>query len=489
MAQFVTRVIDREPVLSEALGDIVKGSMLAASLYLSSPGEIDRRFKSTTLYLDTPLVLKVLGHEGERGADPIVEMVTMATRAGASVACLEHTVDEVRGVLHGAADVLRSGRQPPVVRGVLAHYLSNQSSASDVLERIGAIDEELHRLGIEIAERPPYEYELTIDETALREALADRISYHNEAALDYDIKSLTAIHRLRRGRRVEQIERSTATLVTDNASLVSAAQRFFRREEAADVGPAFLDHNLATLLWLKQPQVAPDLPLAQVVADSYALLDPGPRLWRAYMEEINRLVGRGEITASEVVELRFSIEAHRSIMINTSGDPEALSADVVREALSASRAAAADPEVRAREEAERQAESARSALSTAESQLGTSRSEIEELRASVRALQERNQNQLATIDRNAERFARRVINGALLALVLVGVMSYLAVELKWFDDGVLFTLASNVGRAVGVLSVLTLVVGESFRSVGHRMRAPLARWRRRHMRARLHIEG
>lgn len=494
VAQFVVRVIEESPELADYLSDVVKGSMLSASLYAVGNGEVERKFRSTTLFLDTPLLLKVLGHEGELAGRPVRELVDMAYESGARVACFEHSLQEARGVLHGVAEVLRGGSRPPAIRGVLANYLQLRGSASDVLEKVGSIETDLRRLRVEVFTRPEHETALTVDESALLDQLGEAIRYSNQSALTHDVDSLTSIHRLRRGRRVEQIERSGALLVTDNMALVHTAQRFFGAHEGASVGPAILDHNVATLLWAKRPHVAPDLPVRQILADSLALLDPGPSMWRSYMDQIDDLRKRSEISANDVTELRFSIESHRALMEKTRGEPRRVSATTVRAALDASRAALAKPERDARARAEEAAQAERQRAETERGRaeglaetLDSSNADIAKLEQAVAAMTERDEQRKTQIGARGRAEARLLVKAVLISLTALGVASVMLpnwVELDGFAGG----LVRWGGIVLGVLSVSTLVFGGSVGAFIRKLEDPIAAWRTRSLAGKAFVD-
>jgi hypothetical protein len=107
---------------------------------------------------------------------------------------------------------------------------------------------------------------------------------------------------------------------------VRAARRFFAAGYDGFTWPlAVLDHHLATVAWLKRPLQAPDLPRKQIIADCYAALRPEGRLWARYLEEIEALRQRGELSNDHFVALRYSVDARRALMDTTLGDPEAIS--------------------------------------------------------------------------------------------------------------------------------------------------------------------
>ncbi len=100
---------------------------------------------------------------------------------------------------------------------------------------------------------------------------------------------------------------------------------------------------MATLLWVKAPNLKPDLPRRRIVADSYALLAPTPALWQKYIEEVERLRIRGEITDSEVGALLYSYEAQRAVMDTTKGDPKKVGSDSIQATLTAAKEAISEP--------------------------------------------------------------------------------------------------------------------------------------------------
>ena len=83
---------------------------------------------------------------------------------------------------------------------------------------------------------------------------------------------------------------------------------------------AVTDHSLTTILWLKKPMAAPDLPRKHIVADCYAAMEPSDNLWRKYLAEISSLQSRGDISSDEYYLLRASLQARTELVNLTMGD-------------------------------------------------------------------------------------------------------------------------------------------------------------------------
>ena len=153
-------------------------------------------------------------------------------------------------------------------------------------------------------------------------------------AKEYDINSVRSIYAARAGTSPMTIERSKAPLVTSNAGFSRAAFQYGQRhEESREVSSVITDFSLANMAWLKAPLGAPALPMREVLAFSYAALQPSKELLDKYMEEIDKLEKRGSITPRDHQLLRSSHLAQAELMNLTLGEEGALTEQTVSEML------------------------------------------------------------------------------------------------------------------------------------------------------------
>ncbi len=308
-----------------------------------------------------------------------------------------------------------------------------------------------------------------VDETELERRL--RVGSHSlrpyaEEALRHDIDAVTAIHRIRGGAPQPVLESARAVFLTTNALLAGVAGDFFREHYGQDSVPlCYVDHQLATIAWLKKPTAAPALPMLQVMADSYAALNPPEGLWRAYLSEIARLEASGDITPEDYYSLRFTM-AGKSALVDVVGPGDPIEGTVpeilarTNAALRAEVEAAVGAEVathdvaraiemeavRAREAARGQ-DAARSAL------------EAERLQRSARL-----RDYAARVGLVAARSV--LLGGALVVAVVsyLGLSGYLpTLNVAWADAArpVLFVAAG----AFLILAIANMVFGTSVQSL------------------------
>jgi len=87
------------------------------------------------------------------------------------------------------------------------------------------------------------------------------------------------------------------------------------------------------MAWLKAPMGAPSLPITEVLAFSYAALQPTKDFLDKYLREIDKLQKQGTISERDHQLLRSSTLAQDELMRLTLGDEEALTQETVTETL------------------------------------------------------------------------------------------------------------------------------------------------------------
>jgi hypothetical protein len=251
--------------------------------------------------------------------------------------------------------------------------------ASDLELLIARLPKTLGVLKISATPRPKPVKHLTIDEEKFGRMLAAerKDGDATSLAIKHDVDVVTAVHRLRGGQRKHKLELSGAVFVTTNYPMITVTRQFFQEEyEQGGIAHCYGDSTFETLVWLKKPLRAPDLPRRRLLADCLAALRPSEELWSKYSMEIERLRATNAVTADDFVVLKHTLEAKTALLDITKGDAAAFGEGTVQEVLRRSRAAvvgeAADEISMLRE----QIEAANSAESKRKLQIATRSSTI-----------------------------------------------------------------------------------------------------------------
>lgn len=327
---FVISTFERELPEKDTLVMLAKGSKLASVLYFPDPKDATRRVTGVTALFDTPTLLSALGYQGVEKERAAREILNLAYKSRMDIRVFEHTLDEIREVLRNAGRRATTGSYyQRVAWGVDAHFLKVGYTASEIELLIDNLERDLRSLRVRSLSRPAYHMELSVNEIELEEKLQKEVHYPRKGALLHDLDALTAIYRQRNGRRPTRFDNCRAIFVTPNTSLARVSREFFRQEYGAQWPLAITEDEFATLLWLKNPLVAPDLPERRVVADAYAALEPGFVCWESFLSEMQKLRDNDQLSEDDYVLLRYSTATKDALMLETLGNPGALDANAV----------------------------------------------------------------------------------------------------------------------------------------------------------------
>jgi hypothetical protein len=333
VSKYVLSIRENDPERFESFLVAVQGGhMLANALLCPDLQSVPKTYHGVTFYLDTPLLVRLLGLEGDAKRDSIKELIDLLTFLGGSVCAFEHSRDELEGVIKGAALHLESLDG----RGEIVLEARRQGvTKSDLLIVAGQLDKSLSDSGVGVVGTPPHAVDFQIDEKLFSEILSEEVRYSNQHAKICDIDSVRSIYVLRARKSPKNIEKCGAVLVTCNSAFARAAFRYGERhQESRDVSAVITDFSLANMAWLKAPMSAPAVPMREVIAFSYAALQPSPGMWDKYLLEVEKLEKQNSITASDLQLLRSSQLSQGELMNLTLGDEAALGEQTITQVLS-----------------------------------------------------------------------------------------------------------------------------------------------------------
>lgn len=175
------------------------------------------------------------------------------------------------------------------------------------------------------------------------------------------------------------------------------------------------DAALAALVWLMNPTQAPDLPRRQIVATSYAALNPPEAVWRKYLTEIRRLQDRGELTEAQVGLLLFSPNARLELMHATSGDADAFVEGTVAQVLR-------HAEATARAEVESELESEKARRAQAEDAMAEEKQRAVAAAAELAAVTAAHTDQIGVVAKRISVVISWIVLGLVLPAIVAGTL-------------------------------------------------------------------
>ena len=449
VASFITDLEHGDPEGFKYLESVVKGSMLAGVLFYHDIGRVEQKFRNVEVYFDTNFLLRALGLSGLSIQGAYTELLNLLYELGADLRCFRHSFDEMRRILEAAEIAVRDAHSSSVRSGENIEYLIRAGyKPSDVQILLNRLERELSDLHIQVKTKPPFNPKYSIDEAGLIASLRKDVGYLREESLRNDVDSLLSIVMLRKGNQSSFIESCTAIFVTTNHSLVKASRQFFN--EKIDVPACVPDDLFTTVVWLKRPLAAPNMPQKRILADCYAALNPPDPLWRQYVTEIYKLRQAGGLPETDFEILRYSSEAKAMLMEVTDGEPSAFVEGTLEEVLEKAKAS-----IRAGTEKELQTEVIR-------------RQTLEqELLATQRIIQRRDKK-IRTLSQVGGRWITRLIMFASVILLCMGIYGTLPTSFPALPSQMDALIVPGI-LFFCLLSVLSLWSGFTLKSVSRKI--------------------
>lgn len=335
VAEFVNFLRNSKTIGLQYLELIVKGSILANFLFFTRVGAEAEKFKNVTFYLDAPLVIKFLGYAGEPRRTPISEMIELVKKHNGRLAIFNHSVREIEGILANCCERIREKKYQSLPGTVLEYFIQNEYSESHVMLFLQTLRETLNNNQIQIVEVPEYDnHQLVIDEIEFSNHIKTIINYTYDHSLQNDVDSICAIFRLRSSNKYVKYEITPAFFLSENPKLILASRTYHEIALRPEFVPLCMtDFEITTLLWLKNPDLASNLPNSILIADAYACVQPTQELWNKYIQAVEGLKNKREISEKEVYILTHSIQAKSILMDVTLGQTSALTEATVGEMM------------------------------------------------------------------------------------------------------------------------------------------------------------
>lgn len=343
ISSVITEFLSEDSYLAKYLVDIVKGSMVLDAISNTDDldlSKIEKKFKNTTIYVDTSLAMFLLGLSGDRQQEPRVELIKLLQTNGANLSIFERNINEIENILEYLKFNLKKGNDP---HGTINWLIENDYDEVKIDLLIDSIEKKLQdEWKIRKVENVPYftdNYEYAFDEAGLEEHLKKTIDYRKDEARETDVYNISAIHRLRRGKTYRSIEECVALFSTTNRSLVRQVNEFTTMGNKSIIGknvdiPLIIhETTLTNLVWLKSPNKFSDLPKRKLLAHVLAAKLPNENLWDMYIKFIDEQTQHENFTDEEIIKLKYNPIAKELLMDKTYGNSDHISYGLLQEII------------------------------------------------------------------------------------------------------------------------------------------------------------
>lgn len=342
IARFIFTCKDEKDPLYQSIIDLVKGYFLRLAIYIQPEnGNIQAAsFANTIFILDTPVLLDLLGYQGEERKNNVSTLIKMLKRQKAKLCYFPHIKQEIIDILTAYKYAILSGTA--CVGGRTLEGLDDSGfNASDVEREIQLLGSELEGV-FKVIEHdlPAYATKIddsvddryVLDEAGIRRYIKKNTPHYTEDNLDNDLASVLAIHRLRAGKKSRNIEDCRFVFVTNNTGFIHAFNKYYRENVDKETFQLVISVNsLSAITWIKCGEVD-HLSETELLKNAYCAMQPIPEIMVKLEEVLHKLKESGKIQPEQVVALRASRVFQNDLWINSFGNPEAVNESSVQHA-------------------------------------------------------------------------------------------------------------------------------------------------------------
>lgn len=314
---FIKNIHEKEPELFKYFIAHVKG-VIAKNYLISNPiRDNQESLNNVTIYLDTPVIMALLGFNGQSKQNAIEEMVGLCNKLKAKLKFFECTRIEFENILKAWANDLENNHTRNFRDSTLQLLKQNNWDHVYLRNYLSRYQSILSGLSVALINNPQLKEQHQIDSEGLKKHLqAEALSEYS--AVDHDVKCIEQIVQLREYRRTVTLKDSPHIFVTTNYFLVRGVSSFFKDDFDKDSSPVISnDIWITSICWMLKPNLFPNWPEHLVVSNYQAIIFDDDKFWRDFVKRFRSLRDEKKITKEDYNIVRREYNLKRSLKMLT----------------------------------------------------------------------------------------------------------------------------------------------------------------------------
>jgi hypothetical protein len=313
--KYIAHLYKEKPDVFRIVVDIALGGIATNALLFPFSGITSDSVKGCTIFLDTALVLFLVGADEDYNAESVIFLLDAIKSNGGSVKIFSHTYDEAMEALNGSLKWIESPEFDPAKANRTTLYFRQEGyTRSQVQLIIASFDRRLLENGISTVDTPQHTIENTlVDENDLQkifetEMERNRPWFHKEEYRKRtlrDIDSVSAVARLRGEKKyIKAIKDAKYIFVTTNEVLVRS-NHIYRTKQTNNkdwiIDECVSDIFLGTYLWVNTPQIAEKTNALKLKAVAISAIKPDLEMEKELYLEAQRMLASKKITQDDYI--------------------------------------------------------------------------------------------------------------------------------------------------------------------------------------------
>lgn len=302
-ASFIRKLEEEHSPLSKDLMTIVKGMILSNYISYADKTTSKKTLENITLYLDSPIILGILGYSGRSKENALTEFMRLIQSLKIKIKIFDVTLDEVQRLFGIWGEGLER-KQYTKFNSKTLEYLKSRNIDKARLETESALLENaLEKLGIFVAYDFKIIPEFNCDVATLEDTLIKK-GFEND--LRHDLTCVSRVFNLRANRKITTLNQSLDVFVTLNLGFERVANSYLLKELPKSSIPVIISERLlSTILWLKNPKIFSNLPSKILLANAYSSIYADDKFWSTFLSRLDQLRKIGDVTEEDFIIVRW----------------------------------------------------------------------------------------------------------------------------------------------------------------------------------------
>ena len=347
VARYILEQMDGKTDISDQLIDITKGFLISKAVYFYSndiKSSVGSKLRNVKVFLDCSLIIDCLGYDTSSDENAIDELIHLIKLHDGQVSAFSHTVDEAGNLLDAYAVRIHmrnafslSGLEAKGYSPELIRTLASPSSIEKILESKNVVTVSAPSYDGNKSDVLLTQYAGFQDEQKIRDKLESYGRHNNHgngsSRISFDIKSLSAIGRIRKDTHPKHIEKCVAILATQDWTLTRCMHDLYPDEFPPEVDFAIRDIDIMSLLWLSQYNKESQLPRHILLANVFAACNVSSDIMNKAIELTNKMENDKAIGPDAALMFRSTTSIKPLVFERTHNNPQLLNETLIRDII------------------------------------------------------------------------------------------------------------------------------------------------------------
>jgi hypothetical protein len=335
---YVRFLFENDIEIFSLFSDISFGHIIASTLLFNYENSISIKKRCINYYLDIGILFGLVGINGEYEKKVFEDFIHLLINSGGNIFIFNHSYEEFINIIDACKLWIDNPNYDPIkANRSLANFKSRGYHISDIDIFIEKIPKLLVQYNLQKCDTPDpgANNEHQISDENLQKQIIDVYKKNNpffdedekEETIYLDVKSISAVHKLRNGIIPRNINECDYIFVTRNSTLAYATKLF---EASLDISGRFFipstvtDVFIGTIIWLNSPNASNlnEINQKRLIANCYAALSPTKSLRGLFLAEVEKSAKDSTLSEDEVYLLKTSSVAQELLQERTLGDPK-----------------------------------------------------------------------------------------------------------------------------------------------------------------------